>query len=96
MTVGPTEAPSGAPSCPRTWQPLNFQLITWPRKLISSQLNGPAPHRCSTKAVLRSTGLACLDDWGYCATFVTDLWGVEEELSKNTPGKAHFFVTQIA
>lgn len=30
-------------SCPCTWQPLSFQLITWPRKLISSQLNGPLP-----------------------------------------------------
>lgn len=72
------------PSWPRTWQPLNFQLITWPRKLISSQLNGPLPRWRGVKrpkAALRSTGPACLaDDWGYCGTFVTEpLGGFEQE-----------------
>lgn len=84
-----------AQSCPRTWQPLNFQLITWPSKLISSQLTGLFPIGM-TKTVLHSTGFACLsDDWGYCGTFVAYLRGLDWSDASSTHQKATF-ITHIA
>lgn len=97
VILGLTEAPTGPPLpsyMAAAQLPVNY-LAQQANSLSAQWVAPPLEQHKRTKTALRSTGLACLpDDWGYCGTFVTYLWGLSP--SDASTRQAAASITQTA